>query len=265
MNLKTPITYWDGKQLLLPKLLPIIPVHEVYTEAFCGGAALYFAKEPAKNEIINDLNGEVTNFYTQLKTNFNKLFNLIDASLFSRREYDFAIIIYNYPTYFSNLQRAWAFYYLSKTSFAAKINGTFGYDKQEKNCCVKKFRNAKLNFTEELVKRLENTQIENTDALKIIESRDSEFCFHFIDPPYFNSDCGHYKGYNEIDFKHLLNICEKLKGKFILTMYPCEIINEYIRRNNWNIIELERTISASKVNRRKQTELIVTNYVLGFN
>ncbi|QZT36681.1 DNA adenine methylase [Halosquirtibacter xylanolyticus] len=40
--------------------------------------------------------------------------------------------------------------------------------------------------------RLQNVQIECTDALRIINSRDQEEAFFYCDPPYFNSDCGHY-------------------------------------------------------------------------
>ena len=46
MEMKTPITYYGGKQTMLKHILPLIPDHSVYTEAFCGGASVLFAKEP---------------------------------------------------------------------------------------------------------------------------------------------------------------------------------------------------------------------------
>lgn len=42
--MKTPISYYGGKQTLLKHILPLIPKHKLYTEAFCGGAAVLFAK-----------------------------------------------------------------------------------------------------------------------------------------------------------------------------------------------------------------------------
>ena len=53
--MKTPISYYGGKQTLLKHILPLIPEHALYTEAFCGGCAVLFAKEPAKCEVINDI------------------------------------------------------------------------------------------------------------------------------------------------------------------------------------------------------------------
>ena len=43
--MKTPISYYGGKQTLLKHILPLIPEHALYTEAFCGGCAVLFAKE----------------------------------------------------------------------------------------------------------------------------------------------------------------------------------------------------------------------------
>ena len=41
--MRTPISYYGGKQTMLKHILPLIPRHRIYTEAFCGGAAVLFA------------------------------------------------------------------------------------------------------------------------------------------------------------------------------------------------------------------------------
>lgn len=46
--MRTPISYYGGKQTMLKHILPLIPPHHIYTEAFCGGAAVLFAKRPAE-------------------------------------------------------------------------------------------------------------------------------------------------------------------------------------------------------------------------
>lgn len=65
--MRTPITYYGGKQTLLKHILPLIPKHTIYTEAFCGGAAVFFAKKPAEAEVINDINQDLVNFYNTLQ------------------------------------------------------------------------------------------------------------------------------------------------------------------------------------------------------
>jgi hypothetical protein len=59
---KTLFICCGGKQTILPVILPLIPEHSVYTEAYANGYAILFAKHPVKCEIINDLNGEPVNF-----------------------------------------------------------------------------------------------------------------------------------------------------------------------------------------------------------
>lgn len=260
-KIKTPISYYGGKQSMLKHIIPMIPKHNLYTEAFCGGAALFFAKEPANVEVINDINSNLINFYKVLKLDYIELKKKIDATLHSRREHIFAQIVLDMSEYFNDVTRAWALWVLSKQSFASKLDGSWGYDKKS-NTMPKKITNAKKNFAELLGLRLENTQIECNDALRIITSRDTTEAFHFIDPPYFNSNCGHYSGYNEQNFEDLLKVMETLKGKFILTMFPCEILDKYVERNGWNVKKIERTISASKTARNKKTEIIVFNYDL---
>ena len=56
-----PIVPWiGGKRRLSKRLLALFPDHECYVEVFAGGAALYFKREePAKVEVLNDLNGDL--------------------------------------------------------------------------------------------------------------------------------------------------------------------------------------------------------------
>jgi hypothetical protein len=78
-------------------------------------------------------------------------------------------------------------------------------------------------------------QIECTDALRIINSRDSKDSFFYCDPPYFNSDCGHYDGYSKDDFENLLKQLSKIEGKFLLSSYPSDILSDFINANNWAV------------------------------
>ncbi len=168
--------------------------------------------------------------------------------------------MYEFPEFFDPVRRAWAVWVLSKLSFASKLDGTFGYDKT-KNSAASKVHNSKLLFNEALAQRLERTQIECTDALRIIRTRDTENTFHFVDPPYVGTNCGHYAGlYNLNDFQDLLELLVLIKGKFMLTMFPHPMLDEFINKNGWKVHQVERTISASKTTRRKQIELIVCNY-----
>ena len=139
------------------------------------------------------------------------------------------------------------------------IDGTFGYDRS--GTTTQKFRNAKEAFTEELCGRLDHVTIECEDGIGLIRRYDCEGAFHFVDPPYVGSDCGHYNGtFDEADFEKLLAVLAGVKGKFMLTMFPHPAIEKYAAERSWHIHRLDRTITASKVSRRRQEEWITTNY-----
>ena len=257
--MRTPISYYGGKQTMLKHILPLIPSHKIYTEAFCGGAAVLFAKRPAEAEIINDINMELTNFYWCAQVYYSDLKCEIDKTLHSRDLHAHAGHINSYPQFFTPVERAWAVWALCKMSFASMMDGTFGYDFG--GMMPKKLRNAKDEFTEQLCQRLERVTIENRNALDVIACYDAPDAFHFVDPPYVNSDCGHYEDtFNEQNMEQLLQLLETVKGKFMLTMFPFDMIDRYAQKNGWIIHRVERTISASKSSRRRQEEWMVCNY-----
>lgn len=260
---KTPISYYGGKQNMLKHILPLIPKHTIYTEAFFGGGAVFFAKEPVVSEIINDTNSMVVNFYEIVKTDFDWLKSRIQATAFSRATYTVAQTIYRMPHLFSKRQCAWAFYVGTNFGFACQI-GSWGYDKYGKQ--AKKLLNKKLNFNKEIYERLENVQIECNDACKVIETRDSVETFHYIDPPYFNSNQSFYSGYTETDFINLLKTLSKVKGKFLLSSYPSDVLELYTKEFGWSTQSFNKPLSAKKSvsgkPRDRKIEVLTTNYSL---
>lgn len=257
--MKTPITYYGGKQTMLKHILPLIPAHKLYTEAFCGGAAVCFAKVPAEAEVINDINMHLVNFYNTLQCDYPALKAKIDTTLHSRDMHVHANHILAYPEFFDHVDRAWAVWALSKMSFASMLDGSFGYDFS--GAMPKKLRHAKEHLTQELADRLEHVTIESRHAFEVIQTYDSPNTFHFVDPPYVNSDCGHYEGvFGEAELAQLLDLLTQAKGKFMLTMFPHDLIESYAKEQGWIIHRIERFISASKTSRRTQEEWMVCNY-----
>ncbi len=257
--MKTPMTYYGGKQKLVSTILPIFPEHVLYDEPFCGGAALFFSKEPSEIEVLNDLNAEVINFYKVMQQDFVSLQKKINITLHSRRQHKDASVIYNNPHLFDDLQRAWAVWVLASQSFASMIDGTWGYDKA-KNTTTKKIINKGVQFTEEYAIRLQNVQLECADALYIIKSRDHAKAFHYCDPPYFNSDCGHYGGYSVHDFEQLLKVLAEVEGKFLLSSYPSELLDKYMKRYGWHQKQVTSQVSVNKGKGKLKVECMTANY-----
>ena len=258
---KTPITYYGGKLNMVSEILPLIPEHRIYTEAFFGGGAIFFAKSPSESEIINDINSLAINFYEVLVTDFDNLKQKIEATLFSRATYSVAVTIYRMPHLFNKLQQAWAFYIGTNMGFSCQI-GSWGYDKYGKR--VKALQNKKMKFNTDVFKRLEHVQIENVDACKVIKARDTKDAFHYVDPPYIDSNQGHYGGYTKSDYRELLQTLSKVDGKFLLSSYPSKLLKKYTKKYGWHTKTFDKPLSARKSEngkkRKRKVEVLTANF-----
>ena len=257
---KTPVSYYGGKQNLAKRIISLIPDHNLYCEPFIGGGAVFFAKEPSPAEVINDLNGNVVNFYQVCKLQFTKLQKLIQSTPHSRKLHTEAAEILKDEKLKDPVKKAWAFWVQTNMSFSSRIYGGYAYERKS-NGVTRTILNKKNAFTKEIAERLDLVDIECNDALTIIERRDTEDTFFYIDPPYFNSDMGHYRGYSEEDFTNLLQLLSGIKGKFLLSSYPSEVLLKFTKKHHWYQDSIEQTISVVKGKRdKKKIEVFTANY-----
>ncbi len=262
MPMKTPISYYGGKQQMLRHILPLIPNHNLYCEPFCGGAAVYWAKPRSNVEVINDTNEQLINFYKVLQGRFPELQKLVKATLHSRKMFNDAWRIYSDPESIDEVKRAWAVFTIASQSFGSQLKGSWGYDRKKGSVAIK-VMNKKRMFTEQLHERIERTQIECKDALSVIKTYDTSESFFYIDPPYPGSNQGHYGGYSIDDLTELLKLLREIKGKFLLSNYPQEIIDVYCKLNDWKQSSFKMVLCASKKDvKRKKIEVLVANYLI---
>jgi len=254
---RTPITYYGGKQTMLPYILPLIPEHQLYVEPFFGGGAVFWAKQPTKVEIINDFNANVYNFYQVLKTDFQQLKTLVERTLVSREAYKHALVIYHSPFVFTPVERAWAFWYATNCGFSNQINNS-RITNNGKNVIA--LNNKIKEFNDIYSERLQTVQIENNDALSVIEHRDTPATFFYIDPPYVGADQGHYGGYTQEHFDALLSVLTKVKGKFLLSSYHNPELSRLVAEYGWYQQEIALHLGSANTKGKKRLEILTANY-----
>lgn len=258
VKMKTPISYYGGKQSMLKHILPLIPAHTQYVEPFAGGAAVFWAKEPVRSEILNDKNGMVINFYEQLKTNYNKLKQLIDATPYSREAYKRAMVVYDCPYLFDPVIRAWALWVGTSQGFNHQI-ASWRSVSQSGGKESRLNYNMRLNFSIELADRLKEVQLESKDAVALIKATDGSDTFFYVDPPYVEADQGHYGGYLQCHFDALLDALAGIRGKFLLSSYPNAKLSEMVKECGWQQRGVDMVLSASNSKKRK-VEMLTWNY-----
>jgi hypothetical protein len=86
-KLLTPLRWYGAKKKLGGRIASIFPAHELYVELFAGSAAVLFAKEPSKNEIINDVDGDVVHLFKMMREKGKELQSLLRVTPHSRDEH----------------------------------------------------------------------------------------------------------------------------------------------------------------------------------
>ena len=197
-GMKPPFSYYGGKQRMAHNIIPLIPKHTVYVEPFCGGATILFQK-PWPNvtnsnqyrEVINDTNKHIVNFFRVLqdKEKAEKLCHMLSVTLYSEDEHKRAKNLDDGD----DVQQAWSWFVNVNCSFSNNVGRGWGravYGRNEAFSFINKCTRLI-----EYIERMRCVTVCCQDALKVIEQFDSPQTFFYCDPPYPNTDQGHYKGY----------------------------------------------------------------------
>lgn len=244
-----------SKKTIKNIILNKIPEHEIYVEAFIGGGAIYFAKEPSEIEVINDLDKFLIEGYRVLKrinkNNISRAFQLAE-SIDSIKNKKNKILIANQILDMKEKDDGLKLYQVIMKLCATYASKGFGPIYKPKSFL------HKLNKIDEYKERLKKTKIFSTDYKNIIKKYDSKDTFFFLDPPYEKSKTLYID--SQIDYEEMRDILLNIKGKFLLTINSSPEIKNIF--NDFNIEEIkvkglgqhEGTVGQDRY------ELLITNY-----
>ncbi len=218
---KPPISYYGGKQRMAHNIIPLIPKHTVYVEPFAGGAAVFFMKPwpNIKNsnhyrEVINDSSQALMNFYRVLQQNGEELINRLLVSPYSKQQYTESKDL---EIGDDKIEAACRYFINTNQSFANVINGGWGKNIYGPNSAYK-WAN-KIKDLDKYLERMVGVYIDSDDAINVIKNWDSPQTFFYCDPPYPETNQGHYRGYRKEDFTRLIQTLDSCQGSFILSNY----------------------------------------------
>ena len=253
-----PIIPWiGGKRKLAGEILPLIPPHQCYVEPFCGAAAIFFLKEQSKAEVLNDINGELTNLYKIAKLHFEELYKQFRFTLISRVTWE--ELKNTPPETLTDVQRAARFLYIQKLAFGGLVeNQTFGTSTTTKP----KFNLLSLEADlSDAHIRLSNTTIENLDWLKAIEKYDRQDTFFYCDPPYFET-AGYGFVFEYENYEILAERMKNIKGKMLISINDHECIKDTFR--SFPIKEISYKYSVSVGDQSDVKEILIANWDKAF-
>lgn len=250
-----PLSYLGGKNRVARRIIALIPQHTCYCEPFCGGAQVFYHKEPSSVEILNDLNDDVFNFLRVCKLHHQELVRYLEFCIASRRWFD--LFEKTPPETFTDIQRAARFFYLQKNCYGGLI--------VRRNFTVSVEDGSNYNpkslpqLLERAHERLLNVQLECLPYERVLQKCDRPSTFFYLDPPYFNRPYYRFN-FEQNDYEQMAERLKTLKGKFLLSLNDVPEIRRIFAE--FNIHTLEMTYTAQRKSGKKYQELLIANYEL---
>lgn len=223
-----PVRYLGSKWQLADWIIAQMPPHLTYVEPYCGSAAVFFRKPQSGIEVLNDLNGDILNFFDVLRTRTDEFVHQIEWTPFSRAEYDRAFEPCADP-----LEQARRFYVRCYQAFSGGGTKKTGWRHQitmNRGTGVAQ-EWSRLDGLFLGARRLKEVQLECRDALRIIEQYDTPQTLYYVDPPYvFKSrkrSAGRYQyEMNDADHRQLAAALHQVKGMVLLSGYKSDLYQE---------------------------------------
>ncbi len=253
--------YPGGKHYAINMLRPFwrAAQHGEYREPFAGGATVFFNKERAKRNWLNDKDSELISTYKViadpiLREKLVKRLSKEEASPERWRE-----VLSFKPK--NEFEVAFKYYYLNRTSFSGKlISPAWGYRPKRSL--------PPDRWCERIIpcgKKLQDIKLSSTGFEKVISAPSPEEVLMYVDPPYFAPPKRkHYR--HGLDHEDHLNLCDLLKQtkhQFFLTYDDVPEVRKIYKWANIYPAKFFYRVDNSNVqsgSRRIGFELIIANY-----
>lgn len=237
------LKYPGAKWRLAEWIIGNMPPHESYVEPYFGSGAVFFRKIPVRIEIINDMDGDVVNFFKVIRERPEELARAIALTPWARQEFEAE----REPAT-GELERARRFAVRCWMAFGASVESktwrhTTGKGESGGPDNPKLWSRVPESVLQS-AKRLKQTQIENRPAIEVIARLNGPQVLIYADPPYLISTrTAHREQYHhemtDTDHGELLAALMRHRGMVLLSGYDCPLYRERLAR--WHVESIKTT------------------------
>ena len=255
------IPYYGGKYTLSKVLVPFIPQHERYFEVFSGGLSMFFRKEKANWNVLNDIDNNIVNLYMCVLHKHDELVNNLFWIPKSRKlflDYKGEIKKTKEIEIPDPLQAA-KYFYCIRLSFNKLIHTPFSMSKDMKRDWDKEIKYSR--------KFLGGSTIENLDFETLFDKyTPKENDFWYLDPPYFiATEKGTYYMNNftledHTRLRNCVDTIDKNKGKFMVSYDYKPEVKELYKNYNIKTLKLKYAGATDEAKHKERKEYIIMNY-----
>jgi DNA adenine methylase len=273
-ELRSPLKYVGGKFVSAQRIVSAFPEpdqYQTYNEP-CGGAAHVLIAKPnwGHREVLNDLNGDLMNFWRQLADHADELVAQLQARPYSRELYYEAYLKLFDGSKLDPMTRAVYWFYCLRNSATGWIRKTpTGWNNTLGSAQA---YYAALDYFLPVQKRITQPRVilDDRDVERVVEEYDSPKTLHYIDPPYIGAEYYYqvgWKRWGKKPFHHerLAALLNEVKGYVALSYYPDPQLDIWYPPDRWRRITWQQhkptaLSESARPDMRTATELLLCNY-----
>lgn len=226
------LKYPGSKWSIADWIISFFPEHHSYLEPFFGSGAVLFNKPRSNIETVNDLDGNVINFFEWVKKDPERLAREIYYTPYARQVYDNAFAAVPEDSFGSAVN----FCICLNMGHGFRTNGEKVGWKNDVQGREKAYAAVDwCNLPERIIQaaeRLRGVQIENRPAVELMRRFNNKKVLVYLDPPYVLST-RHGKQYHcEMDDKareELLHTALQHKGPVLISGYESDLYNTMLQ------------------------------------
>ncbi len=260
----SPIKWVGGKRRFRKRIISVLPPHSCYLELFAGAAWVLFGKPPSDVEILNDIDGELVNFFRVIKRQPEDFIRSFEFELVSREEFE--RLAAEDTSKMNEIERAHRFFYILMAGWGGELNyprfQTSVSDGGHGNRLIGALKRLRKRV-EPVHKRLSTVILENLDWEECFDRYNRERVVMYIDPPYPGNGVNYLHNMRSWgDHKRLAGKLREAKCKWILSSYNIKEIHDLYE--GFYLIPVE-SYSGMKTTKNgntrvKNEEVLVLNY-----
>lgn len=217
------MNYPGAKARLAPWIIEHLPEHNTYVEVFGGSAAVLVHKPESINEVYNDKDDDLVEFFEVLRDRRDELLDWLRHTPYSRSLYnEFADAYHADERAADPVERAGRFWYLVQAGFNGDLTkrnsfststSARGYpsDSQARNYHRSRER------LETFARRFNAVTIECLDWREVIDRYDSATTAFYVDPPYPSVRSEGYYPHHDIDHAALVERLAEIDGEAVIS------------------------------------------------
>jgi DNA adenine methylase len=248
---------------------PNASTYDLYCEPFMGGCHVIAQKPVGKHyEVINDLNGDLVNFWMQLRNNPEKIVAKLETLPYSRQlHYGYHRSLFD-GTRLDELERAARWFYVLQSSFSAHLKTTsVGWKNGPRDPGHGQphaFHTA-LTLFAVVASRFSRVEIDNRDFETVIRQHQGPHTLFYVDPPYVGVE-DYYKradgGFTLADHERLATQLNTISAQVALSYYDHPALEEWYPPQKWRRVSWEtvKHSQRTKDTHDGATELLLMNY-----